>query len=255
MNGGYPVWQDHRSDTAVRLLPRGVGALLGVSAAQGAVLGTLGIDTILDLVASFVFGTARSVVETASQAANGEPTAGDYADAAVGELTAADLADCSPRIPRLVGDATADAMRDGLGVATVRELAVWPAYGAARRIVADAYGDGQSASDDPERPDELVPVARRYATERVHYDIIILERVLGAHRQRRRVDDARERIVRRFNAFGEVPDVGVVGALQDESVDIRQAGGIDVAGVVAATLVTQPSLEAVLTYRQSWCRP
>jgi hypothetical protein len=253
MDGAYPVHQTYRSDTPVQLLARDVGALLTVSDEQEAVLGALGVKTVLDLGASLVFGTAHTIVDAAvaGQARSTAPAAGDYVDTDGRDYSFAQLADQSPRVLRLVDDKTANALRDELGIVTLRELAAWPPYTAAQRIVADAYGDSQPAAVDPERPDDLIPVARRYATERVQYDVIVLDHVLDAP-ARRPTGDSRDHILRQFRAFGRLPAIGVVGALENKGVDIAEAGGIDVSDLVSATLIAQPAVGAVLTYRQSW---
>ncbi len=240
----YPVRQQYVSDTPVQLLARPVNALLAVSTQAAALLDGLGVKTVFDLGASFLFATARKIADAASgvQAIASMPVSRDAIDATAADLTMAQLAESRLLVLRSVDDVLAQSLATTLGIETVRELAAWPPYKTAQKIVNDAYGLGPEFQDDPERPMELVPVARQYATERVQYDVLVLDHVLD-------------------HAMPEQPIARKLGpdfvahfdaAAQNKLLDIRNAGGIDVADIVSATLVAQPALGAVLTYRQSW---
>ncbi len=254
---GYPVRQQYVSDTPVQLLARPVGALLSVPAGAVTLLDNLGIKSVFDLGASMLFGTARAVAEAASgvQSVRAMSVSRDMIDPTVADLTFAELAEQPLTALRIVDAQLGQAMATALGTVTVRELAAWPPYRAARHILNEAYGFASETGDDPERPAELVPTARQYATERVQYDVLVLDHVLEP------VDED-ERPRPDLNLGTMIPnwsyDGGTVGDRLDDvllfkkSFDIRNAGGIDVADIVAATLMAQPAVGAILTYRQSW---
>ncbi|MGW5637846.1 hypothetical protein [Streptomyces sp. NPDC003832] len=250
MDSTYPVRQAHMAKTPVQLLSCEADVLLTVSPAQSELLKGLGIRTVLDLGASYVFGTALTIAAASSAP---QVTAGDYTDVEPGSrgLTSAELASRPVQVLRAVDDATATALRDAFGIATVRELAAWPPYTAARHIVADAYGTAPSALDQAERPDDLVPVSRRYATERVQYDVLAFDRVLDPP-ARAVTPDLRDQLWRRLAGMRGLPALSVDDVIQGKGPDLRTVGGVDVGDLVAATLVAQPALGAVLTYRQSW---
>lgn len=240
----YPVRQQYLSDTPVQLLARPVNALLAVSTQAASLLDGLGVKTVFDLGASFLFATARKIADAASgvQAIASMPVARDAIDATAAALTMAQLADSRLLVLRNVDETLAQSFAKTLGIETVREMAAWPPYKTAQTIVNDAYGLGPEFQDDPERPTDLVPVARQYATERVQYDVLVLDHVLDQTNPQQP-----------FNPTVG-PDIGahLQNTPQKNLLDIRTAGGIDVADIVSATLVAQPALGAVLTYRQSW---
>lgn len=254
---GYPVRQQYVSDTPVQLLARPVGALLSVSAGAVTLLDGLGVKSVFDLGASMLFGTARAIVEAASgvQSMRAMAVSRDMIDSTVADLTLAELADQPLTALRIVDAQLGQAMATAFGTVTVRELAAWPPYRAARRIFNDAYGFANHLPDDPERPAELVPTARQYATERVQYDVLVLDHVLEPvdEDERPRPELHLEMMIPDWNGNGGTPldDLDDV-FLFKKSFDIRNAGGIDVADIVAATLIAQPAVGAILTYRQSW---
>lgn len=241
----YPVRQPYVSDTPVQLLARPVGALLSVSAPAATLLADLGIKSIFDLGASLLFGTARTITAAAAgvQAVATLPVARDVIDAAVADLTVAQLAEQPVRVLRSVNDTLAQALAATLGIETVRELAAWPPYDCARTIVNAAYGLTPDIQDDPERPAELVPVARHYATERVQYDVLVLDHVLDPE-----PESDYPRVENRTHLERDVQDLSG----RRNPLDVRNAGGIDLADIVGATLMAQPAIGAILTYRQSW---
>jgi hypothetical protein len=77
----------------------------------------------------------------------------------------------------LRGIADAGALGAALDVATVRELASWPPYLAAKAILALAFFPEEAAGFDPEAPDDLLPKSGVYPTERVFYRRLVLDAV------------------------------------------------------------------------------
>ena len=129
------------SDEALRLE---VGALLGVSAAAMQALKAIAVVSVFDFAASRVFAVAARLVEIAGN----DPS---RAEARLG-VVAADAVTMPPGMPIGAWAALADqplsilrgipdaaALGTALDVATVRELAAWPPYGAAKAILAAAF--------------------------------------------------------------------------------------------------------------------
>lgn len=75
--------------------------------------------------------------------------------------------------------ATAKRLREALAVRTVRDLALWPPFRAARQILAGTFNPLEVRSDDPEAPADLVPTTGNFATERVYYTSAVLTEVEG----------------------------------------------------------------------------
>lgn len=220
---GYAIQSQYMADSVTQLLMRPVSTLLDVSSDGAKVLESLGIITIFDLAASSIFDSARQIVLAASQppGLGTDHIAGDFVDSSYRDRTPRAVAAASLAAMRSIGEVTAKKIKDVLGLSTIQELANWPPYRVARSILNDAYGLSPTTLDDPERPDDLIPIARRYATERIQYDVIVMDRVL-------------------VNSENEMPK------------DLVTAGGIDVSDIVSAALVARPAIGAVLTYRQSW---
>lgn len=236
---GHPVKAAFSSDSARQLLTRSVSGLIGVSEAAQAVLNGLGIQTIQDLAASQLFNTARRITSAARTPTGQEEDwlSGDIMDSAVTARTSREVAALSVESLRAVTPTTAASIQTAMGIEQVQELASWPPYRAACQILNEAYGDGTVVLDDPERPDDLVPAMRRYATERVQYDIIVMDKVMGAQGA---------------GSVGSHIGSHVEGGAAQARIDLSKAGAIDIADVVSATLTARPAIGAVLTYRQSW---
>src|SRR4029079_1087487 len=77
---------------------------------------------------------------------------------------------------RGVSAATATQMASTLSIVTIRDAAFWPPYLAARQVVNITLG-GTDEEIDQELPAELVPRMGRYPTERLQYDLLLLDTV------------------------------------------------------------------------------
>jgi hypothetical protein len=114
--------------------------------------------------------------------------------------------------------AKATAISKALDVKTVRDLALWPPYLAARQILNDAYFPEMDADFDPEAPADLLPKSGEYPTERVFYHTLVLDQV------------------------GTEPDK-----------ELEQAGPIDIAPTVDQSFgFKKLGIGALLTISQSW---
>jgi predicted flap endonuclease-1-like 5' DNA nuclease len=178
-NFNIAVRSEYASEAPSSLLQRSVQALSGVSEPAAAALKEVGISTILDLAASGLFNAARRIVEGADMPDLGVSVAGDLVDSRYRGKSGSVVADAPLTALRGLGGAAAAKLKATLGVETIRDLANWAPFLAATAILQEAYGMPAGFDADPERPDDLVPVPRRYATERVQYDIIVMDRVLA----------------------------------------------------------------------------
>jgi hypothetical protein len=158
--------------------------LLGVDGPAAAALKQLEIESVFDLATSrlfanadrllqagldpkdpyFRFGAApRDVVNTAGEGRR------------IDELRFEDIA-----VLEGLDAAAAAALSDALAVKTVRDLALWPPYRAARAILNEAYTPEKTAGFDPEAPPDLLPKSGEYPTERVFYHTLVLDEVGAA---------------------------------------------------------------------------
>lgn len=218
------VRSQYATNTSAQLLSQPVDALIGITNEGVHILEDLGILTVFDLAASNIFNNAYQITLAATQAkgvSNGL-VAGDFFDKTYQERQPGVVANAPLSVIRSIGKATAKRIEEAIGAQNIQELANWPPYQTARAILNDAYGLSTTIIDDPERPDDLIPVSRRYATERVQYDIIVMDKVLFE------------------------------GKNNGDTVNLVFAGAIDISDIVSAALTTRPAIGAVLTYRQSW---
>ena len=204
------------------VLARAPTALLGVDDNAGAVLKELGISTVYDLALSTLFANARAVADAAadpmSAAARygGLPT-GVLSDAAAG-TPVADLGKASLGALKALADGLAAKAEAALGVATVRDLAMWPPYAAAQAVLADAFGTSQGAAVVEDPAADLVPRNGEYPTERVYYSTLLLDAIAG----------------------------------KKPATDLSGAGPLDLTSLDERYGFKQPAEGAIVTYSQSW---
>ncbi len=211
----------HLSVTADEALRLGVGSLVGVSADEATALKALGIESIFDLAASRVFATAKLLVEVSRDSRRAEARLGIVAADAVAMpagVPVDELADEPISILKGIPDAAA--LGAALDVSTVRELAQWPGYLAAKAILAAAYFPEEAQGYDPESPDDLLPRSGVYPTERVFYRKLV------------------------FDAVGEA----------DGAQALETADAIDLTAALATTAggFRRLATGALLTFSQSW---
>lgn len=133
--------------------------LLGVDAAAVHALTGLGINTVFDLAGSSTFGAASTVLRAVVNPAN----AGHAGDQLPSDLFAVpragmvqDAADLDVSALRLVAASGSNgAVGESLDVRTIRDLALWPPYAAARAILNESVGASPGADEGP--PSDLLP--------------------------------------------------------------------------------------------------
>lgn len=173
------VRSEHTGDSPRDLLESPVTVLVGVDDEAQDALSSIDVENVHDLATSPVFDVARAVEVTAS---SGDPSGGverttamaaanELADGDLSELAAADVGELEG-----VDEAAAEKLRSALGVATVRDLARWPPFRGARTILGALTGVGARTDDGV--PNELVPIARKYATETNYYTKVYIDEVV-----------------------------------------------------------------------------
>ena len=153
--------------------------LRGVDASQQTALEALDIRTVFDLAASAAFGAARRLLLLQTDATQPEAqlqrVAADIADTPAG-VPVADLALLPIAALKAVGAARAVALRTALATTTVRDLALWPPYSAARAVLAEQLAGGDPVPlGDPGTPPELLPKNGAFPTERVSYRRLLID--------------------------------------------------------------------------------
>jgi GH25 family lysozyme M1 (1,4-beta-N-acetylmuramidase) len=224
--------------TAEELLQQSPAVLLGVGSDAATELAKLGVTTVFDLASSSVFATARKIAFAAdSSSGDFAPggIAGDFIDTTARTIDLAELPLKSIEVLRAIDPTLAQSLSTALGVTNIREFALWPPYEAARFILSRAYGLDAAAAD-PEAPTELVPGARPYPTERVQYEVLVLDE-LDTHGSSP------------APMLGARPRPGPASTGKP----LEEAGQLDLAAIATETTgFTRPAFGALLTYTQSW---
>lgn len=174
----------HLVTSSARLSPLEVlhaspAVLLGVSSEAVSVLGDLGVRTVFDLATSSVFGNATLLVEAGTDPrslfARFGMAPSDIVETLPTGVTIDQLRFEDPRVLEGIGPAKAAAVSQGLGVRTVRDLALWPPYLAALDFLRTVHSPGPPGGADAEAPADLLPRSGEYPTERVHYTTLVFD--------------------------------------------------------------------------------
>ena len=199
-------------------------ALLGVSTAAAAALAKLDIHSVFDLATSKVFSNALLLVEAANDPLNilnrfGMPPADVLANLPAGVAVGA-LQHQGLEILEGIGAANSASFAAGLNIKTVRDLALWPQYVAARDILRTVFFPEVIPGADVDAPADLLPKSGDYPTERVFYSTLVLDDVAG--------------------------DPAALAPLEN-------AGQVDIAPAAGAEFgFKKPAFGALLTFSQSW---
>lgn len=156
------------------ILQQPLTILLGVNAASASALKDIGIETVFDLGASWLFANAASVSETNDLNHHANSTALPV----TGMLKANTVFQSTAEIPNLslaflngLTDDQASTIQNALSVTTIREFAYWPPRQAAQQLVAEVSGSTVLEADHAEA---LRPKLGEYPTERVYYDTLTM---------------------------------------------------------------------------------
>ena len=186
----------------------------------------LNIRTVFDLATSDVFAHAARIADAADNGASEWSRCGrvpsGVVDRAQPEPPASFAALAQADVQTLVGigPVTAPALKQALAITTIRDLALWPPFLAARSAMRQTLGASDAPADnDNQTPADLLPVNGRYPTERTQYNVLVLDRLMRTY-----------------------PTQPLEGGVR-----------IDITGVDRQTaLENNPAFGALLTYSQSW---
>lgn len=207
-------------DEALRARPR---SLMGITSAAESALATININSIFDLAASQVFAAAVALLALEQDATTAEVrlnvVASDIVEAPAG-MPVREFANQPIAILRAIGEAAAPALASALEVETVRDLALWPPYHAAKAILSAAFFPEEVQGFDMDAPDDLLPKSGVYPTERIFFRKLVID---------------------------AMPEQG------RDAQPIEQAEPIDLATALAApTGFSRLATGALLTFSQSW---
>src|SRR5262245_30250180 len=208
----------------LEVLHAGPQVLLGVSPQAATALRGLDVLSVFDLASSRVFGNARMLYEAGTDprtvlARYGVAPA-DVLEALPAGTTIDQLRSQPIGVLEGIGPANAAALSTALNVATIRDLALWPPFQAARAILRAVFFPDETPGADPSAPADLLPKSGEFPTERVFYTTLV------------------------FDAFDG--EVGGLAALEN-------AGPVDLAPVAGPEFgFRRPAIGALLTLSQSW---
>ncbi|MDP9350271.1 MAG: hypothetical protein M3P51_01830 [Chloroflexota bacterium] len=248
---------EHQRVTAREALPLSLNSLAGVTMPAAQALAATHIKTVFDLATSMMFKTAAETLRTADNGAHFLPAlvSTDLIDANGKPATAGEFLDQRISIFRGVGSATANKFETDAGLRLVRDLASWPPYLAAKAILNEAYGLLPEDVLDDEYPEDLVPNTGRYPTERVQYEVLVFDSILGYRRNEDgSLPQAMHHLSSRIGTHLPVREL-VEDARSGNGGFIRleSAGPVDVSAAASPAYgFQQPAIGAILTYNQSW---
>ena len=170
---------DQAQLTPMEALRAGPGALLGVSPDAVDALKDLAIPTVFDLAASRIFANAALLYEAAtdprSMLARFGMAPADVIDALPPGVSLDQLRNQPISILEGIGAPAAAKLGKALSVSTVRDLALWPPYLAARAIVRAVFYPDQAPGGDADAPADLLPRSGEFPTERVFYSTLVFD--------------------------------------------------------------------------------
>jgi hypothetical protein len=158
------------------ILRASTAALLGVSQAAEQALSAIGINTIFDLGAAWVFTNARSASEAGKM---GGLTArlgiapSDLLKSHASWSALEEIGNLDLKYLRGIDDIQADQLKLALHITTIRDFGFYPPHLIARGIVGKANGSTIDQFEAQET-EELRPRFGEYPTERVYYSTLVM---------------------------------------------------------------------------------
>jgi hypothetical protein len=157
-------------------------SLLGISAAAAAALAQLEIRTVFDLATAKVFDDAAKLAAVGEEpqsalAQFGTPPADMVREALIGGKTVEELRFQPIAILQAIPDNQVGPLSQALDVQLVRDLALYPPYRAASRILEAVFFPENEPTFDPDAPPDLIPKAGEYPTERVQYTTLLMDEI------------------------------------------------------------------------------
>lgn len=164
------------------LLYQAPEALLGIDADASDALLKLDVRSVFDLATSQAFDDAAKLATASTDPRNtfaqhGRPRSDMVREALTEGKSLDELPTMAIGALQLVPEDQAEAIATALGVANVRELALYPPYRAARRILDATFFPENDAGYDPDMPADLLPKSGEYPTERVQYTTLLMDEI------------------------------------------------------------------------------
>ena len=165
-------------NTASEIPASSPSVLLGVTDAAASALAELNVRTVYDLALSTIFANATRVVAAAADSnsvinKHGKPPA-DIIDHSALSTPLADVPTSPIQLLVGIGPVNGPSIANALGVESVRDLAQWPPYLAAKNLLVAALTPERAADYDREAPSDLIPRSGRFATQRIGYTTVAL---------------------------------------------------------------------------------
>ncbi|AFY37968.1 hypothetical protein Lepto7376_1633 [[Leptolyngbya] sp. PCC 7376] len=158
------------------LLKADVNQLLGITNKVTRTLKeSLNISSIFDLATSRVFNSALELVDPTNPVMQEYARHGlipaDLLQDGVDLSQVQDFSGLGIEQLNLPNAAAATALKDTLGIESIRDLALWTPFQAARVILAGVFGKphGTVAKADAEAPQDLIPTSGNYPVERAYF--------------------------------------------------------------------------------------
>jgi hypothetical protein len=226
------------------LLNESTSILLGISKAAAKALEDVGICNVFDLACSELFAMAVDICLLAENGTGRFAVIGKVPHDALRKGHNKSLSEL-PLQPIAILNTHAqttklDALAVAIDIVSIRDLAGWPPYHAAREIFDRAYNPlSLSGTTDSEAPADLIPANNEYPTERVQYEVLIFDQFIGG-----------KQVGGRRAGLGIGSPIGL-------GLQLPQPLGSDGALDISSLLSTEkgyerPAIGGVLTFTQSW---
>ncbi|MET0156242.1 MAG: hypothetical protein ABW189_09115 [Rickettsiales bacterium] len=176
------VRTEYRNLPLRELLNKSPHVLLGVSPKAAEALELLEIDTVFDFGTSAAFDAATKLLRAGTEVGDalrqhGAATADLVRESVTAGVKVDELQYLGINALQSVPEEHADAVKDALDVQTVRDMALYPPYRAAAKILEALFFPENVEGFDPERPADLIPKTGEYPTERVQYTTLLMDEI------------------------------------------------------------------------------
>jgi hypothetical protein len=180
----WSVRSEFKTLDARELLACPLESLLGVTADAATALGEHGFHTVFDLATSPMFSFAREALLAAQGRAKGVGASGRFPGEVLDDSRRDLSIEALPAEPiesfRGLNSDAGRKLAAALGVTNIGELAIWPPYRDAQSILSESYGGSPVTTGDPDSPLDLIPGSRKFPTERVQYDVLVMDVMTSA---------------------------------------------------------------------------
>lgn len=176
------VRTDYRNMQIREIMHLSPRALLGINDEQAKLLQKLEIKTVFDLATSQIFDAATKLLKAGTDVHSVFTQHGAATSDLVRESYAAgkkvqELRFLPVHVIQSLPEEHADEVQRVLSVQTVRDLALYPPYVAAVKMLNAIYFPENEEYFDPERPADLLPKTGEYPTERVQYTTLLMDEI------------------------------------------------------------------------------